>query len=104
VSVRRGRTSYRRAIEIFRSSGDSYEESRSLSNLGESRRDARDKAGARAAWRQALALLEDMRHRTPSRFGLTSASCGLAAFAFVSRGPRLVPDPRCAQYRSKMRP
>lgn len=44
-----GERSYRRAIEIFRSSGDTYEESRSLSNLGESRRGARDKAGARAA-------------------------------------------------------
>ena len=51
---------YEPALSIFRELGDRIEEARTLSNLGDTHQAAGQLAAARQAWRQALAIFDDL--------------------------------------------
>jgi DNA-binding SARP family transcriptional activator/tetratricopeptide (TPR) repeat protein len=53
---------YQRALALHRALGDRYHQSRTLVYLGETHRALGSPAAARQAWRQALAILEELHH------------------------------------------
>jgi len=53
---------YVRARSIFREAGDHFYEATILTHLGDTHHAAADPLAARDAWRQALAILEDLQH------------------------------------------
>ncbi|MEU1885542.1 tetratricopeptide repeat protein [Micromonospora rifamycinica] len=53
---------YRHALALWRETGERYYESVTLMHLGDSHRAAADDAAARAAWRQALDVLDRLGH------------------------------------------
>jgi DNA-binding SARP family transcriptional activator len=53
---------FQRALGLHRESGDRFDEAEVLTHLGDTRDAAGEPALAREAWRQALAILEDLRH------------------------------------------
>ncbi|MEJ3746829.1 BTAD domain-containing putative transcriptional regulator [Actinomycetes bacterium KLBMP 9797] len=53
---------YQRAVYLFRQTGDPYYEADTLTHLGDARRAVGDIDGARRAWRDALAVLEQLGH------------------------------------------
>jgi DNA-binding SARP family transcriptional activator len=64
------RGDHRKAVEYFRQAvselqrqGDRYAESEGLTHLGDARLAAGDREGARASWREALGILDELGHR-----------------------------------------
>ena len=55
-------TCYEHALRIFRSVGDRWGEAESLTNLGDSRQAVGESLQAQEAWRQALAIFDDLQH------------------------------------------
>lgn len=53
---------YQRSLDIFREFGDRPSEADILTHLGDTHQATGDLPGAREAWRQALAILEDLQH------------------------------------------
>ena len=58
---------YQRAIEIDREIGSRRGLAETLGHLGDTRRAAGDPAEARAAWEEALAILDDLGHPDADR-------------------------------------
>ena len=58
----RSATCYQRAIDLYRVLGDRYYEADTLINLGDTHDAAGDPNDARAAWRQALGILDELNH------------------------------------------
>jgi DNA-binding SARP family transcriptional activator/Flp pilus assembly protein TadD len=67
---------YQHSIDLYQQLGNRRLEAEALTNLGGVRLDAGDPAGARAAWRAALTILEDLDHadadQVRARLGLPS--------------------------------
>jgi tetratricopeptide (TPR) repeat protein len=53
---------FRRALEYCRQNGNRRDEADVLTHLGDTRQAAGDTGSARAAWQQALAILDDIGH------------------------------------------
>jgi len=53
---------YQRSIDLYRDYGARYDEATTLARLAESHRATGDTVAARTAWRQALAILDDLAH------------------------------------------
>jgi tetratricopeptide (TPR) repeat protein len=53
---------YQRALGSFREFGDRFREAQTLARLGNTRHASSDSPGAEQAWRQALAIYEDLQH------------------------------------------
>ena len=47
---------------MFRELGDRYNQASVLVHVGDNLSASKDRAGARAAWREALAILEELSH------------------------------------------
>lgn len=54
---------YQRALSLHREAGDRFTEAEALAHLGETRQAAGEVTQAREAWRQALAIFDDLRNR-----------------------------------------
>jgi tetratricopeptide (TPR) repeat protein len=53
---------YQQALNIFRESGDRFEEADALTHLGDTWHTAGEASQAWKVWEQALAILDDLRH------------------------------------------
>jgi tetratricopeptide (TPR) repeat protein len=53
---------YQRSLHLSRDDGDRDGQARTLRRLAETRDRAGDRAAARAAWEQALEILDELRH------------------------------------------
>jgi tetratricopeptide (TPR) repeat protein len=54
--------SYRRAVDLLREAGDRYIGAEALSRLGDVHAEAGDPDAAQSAWRDAVAVLDDLGH------------------------------------------
>jgi predicted negative regulator of RcsB-dependent stress response len=53
---------YEGALRLFRQGADRYSEARVLGHIGDAHMAAGDRDAARAAWRDALAILHELGH------------------------------------------
>jgi len=67
---------YERALDIYRQLTDRYYESKALTGLGNARLAAGDLAGARQAWQDALAILDELGHSDADQLRVRIAGAG----------------------------
>jgi DNA-binding SARP family transcriptional activator len=77
---------YQHALGLFREVGDRFGEAEILAHLGDTRQAADDQPAAQEAWRQALAILDDLHH----------PDAGQVRARITSAGGRPGPEPAVA--------